>query len=37
MIYRRVNPQKLDAERANLDVTVTRASPAVLLFEKRHG
>jgi hypothetical protein len=29
MIYRRVNPQKLDAVRGNLDVTVTQARPRI--------
>ena len=29
MIYRRVNPQKLDAVRGDLDVTVTQARPRI--------
>ncbi len=29
MIYRRVNPQKLDAVRGDLDVTVTQAEPRI--------
>jgi Helix-turn-helix domain len=29
MIYRRVNPQKLDAVRGNLDVTITQARPRI--------
>ena len=29
MIYRRVNPQKLDAVRGNLDITVTQARPRI--------
>ena len=29
MIYRRVNPQKLDAVRGDLDVTVTQAQPRI--------
>ena len=29
MIYRRVNPQKIDAVRGDLDVTVTQAGPRI--------
>ena len=29
MIYRRVNPQKLDAVRGDLDITVTQAGPRI--------
>ena len=29
MIYRRINPQKLDAVRGNLDVTTTQAPPRI--------
>jgi hypothetical protein len=34
MIYRRVNPQKLDAVRGDLDVTVTQARPRIEETEK---
>jgi hypothetical protein len=29
MIYRRVNPQKLEAVRGDLDITVTQAGPRI--------
>ena len=29
MIYRRVNPQKIDAVRGDLDVTFTQAGPRI--------
>jgi hypothetical protein len=29
MIYRRVNPKKLDAMRGDLDITVTQVSPRI--------
>ena len=29
MIYRRVNPQKIDAVRGDLDVTLTQAGPRI--------